>query len=147
MFLFVAVLLSSCTIPLTCKLYNNTTMPIQVIQRDNFGKEQEKHFSLMPNESVDIDGWTSRVYVIKTESISWGYTLKSSRYSEYYEFVGFVPFTKRVIRAQVNEDGKIFLIKNGEDFPISDNVEQPEGYPLTPNITYYDDRNMGAILD
>ena len=147
MFLFVAMLLSSCTIPLTCELYNNTSMPIQIIQKSYYGEKQEKHFSIMPNESMRLGLWLHNSYVVNTENVSWSYGPPSTGYNEYYEFVGFWPFVKRVIRVQLNEDGKIFLIKNGKDFPIPDNVEQPEGYPLTPNITYYDDRNIGAILD
>jgi hypothetical protein len=136
MTLVVAVLLSSCTVSLTCELYNNTDTPIQIIQRDKNG--QEKHFALMPKESANLSDWGYHVYEVKTENISWSYDPPMASYipsSEYIETTGFGPFFKRLIRAQLNEDGKIFLIKIGEKPPISENFEQPEGYPLVPNTT------------
>jgi hypothetical protein len=109
-------------------------MAIQIIQRDKHG--QEKHISLMPKESSHLRDWGYHVYEINAENISWSYDPPTASYipsSEYMEMIGFGPFIKRLIRAQLNEDGKVFLIKIGRKYPVSEIIDQPEGYPLIPN--------------
>jgi len=133
MFLVITVLLSSCTVSLTCEIYNNTDMPLQVTERDKHG--QEKHFSLMPQKSIRLRDWGYHVYEVENENINWSYDPPIASYipsSEYIETTGFGPFFKRLIRAQLNADGKVYLIKIGQEPPVSEFTGQPEGYPLVP---------------
>jgi hypothetical protein len=124
---------SGCAVSLTCNLYNNTDTFVQVLRRDKLG--QEKHFSLKPKEWVVLKDWEFFKYNVKNESVDWNYEPPVAPYipsNEYIEVTGFGPFLTRTIRAQLNADGKIYLIELGGDASSSVNLKQPEGYPLVP---------------
>lgn len=54
--------------------------------------------------------------------------------NDYIETSGFGPFLKRTVRAQLNADGKIYLIGIRQDVPSTAFMDQPEGYPILPNM-------------
>ncbi|MGH8488938.1 MAG: hypothetical protein ACREXS_08780 [Gammaproteobacteria bacterium] len=43
---------------------------------------------------------------------------------------GFGPWTKRIFNAQIERDGRIFVVKPEQAFPAKDFGEQPAGFPL-----------------
>jgi hypothetical protein len=38
------------------------------------------------------------------------------------------------IRAQIDENGYIYILRRDEGFPIQDKTSQPPGYPLAPSV-------------
>jgi len=136
MLLCMSVVVAGCTVPLTCKLYNNTGMSLEVVQRDKHG--QEKSLSFARKEWVTLRDWGYFTYQVEHERVVWNYDPPIATYipsSDYIEASGFGPFFKRTVRAQLNKDGKIYLLKIGQDAQSSAISEQPDGYPLVPSAT------------
>ena len=119
------LLLSGCSIPVTVILFNNSLQPITVAIKDYklvVQASETKSFKGIENSNFTIqigqDILRYEAPAISEASIIWK---------------GWGPFSKRVIYAQLESDGKIWLVEPGMTFPLTHFKEQPEGFPLEPN--------------
>jgi hypothetical protein len=50
---------------------------------------------------------------------------------DYYHGIAFL-FLRSRIRVQLDPDGRVWILKRGEDFPARENADQPGPFPLSP---------------
>jgi hypothetical protein len=125
------VVLSGCTVPVTCALYNNTSTVINITQIDING--QERTFSLKAGEILKLGGWPLHNYKILFKDVVWHYDPPVPN-NDYVEISGFGPWVKPIVYAQIEKDGRIFLLLKNQKPPIDTMPMQPEGYPLLPKV-------------
>jgi hypothetical protein len=131
--LVITLFLSSCSVPITCVLYNNTPTKVKVVRFDNLVVKESTE--VMPGESIELEKWDYCDYQIILGNSTWRYD-SSTPYipyfdSNYVETTGIV-WVKRLIFAQLEKDGRIFLLNKDQKFPIVITKNQPTGYPLIP---------------
>lgn len=133
-FLACTLFLASCSVPISCVLYNNALTKIKVTQIEN--SIVKENYEVMPGNSIELSAWDSSDYIIKIAN-------KSFRYHEQYPYIqnfeydyvkatGFGFWVKRLIFVQIESDGRIYLLNKKQSFPITNFEEQPQGYPLVP---------------
>lgn len=128
--LLLAAFISACTIQAACNLQNNSGSDLTIVRSRDGEQEQRIHFKA--GSSILLRDW-----------LFWSYTVargdKVLRYvaddpnDEFVVFQGLGPWTKRVFNAQLEPDGRIFVLSPGQAFPAKDFVEQPTGFPLAPH--------------
>jgi hypothetical protein len=135
-FLLLTLFLSSCSVSITCVLYNNTLTKIKVDRIEN--SIVKETFEVTPNESIELEAWDTSNYQITI-------TDKIFRYNEqtpyipnfeydYVQTTGIGFWVKRLIFVQLESDGRIYLLRKNQKAPIAKFGEQPQGYPLVPHI-------------
>lgn len=118
-----------CTIQSTCDLYNNTGLPLEIIQRSNDARDLT--LVLQPNSSVRLDSWLLFEYQVVSENKAWSYT-PTDPTSDFIAFEGLGPWAKRIFRAQLEADGRIYALETTQQAPARTFPKQPEGFPLVP---------------
>lgn len=130
-FVLVLTALSSCTIAANLELYNNTTVPIIVMIGDVSTGIAASEKALISER--DLYGSAVRIaaaektFVYRFESCRGG-----SLPLSHIAFVGWGPFTKRVMRGQIDENGTIWAVGIDSEFPVIMHENQPEGFPIQP---------------
>jgi len=119
-----AFCISSCSIPITVSLYNNSSDKISVsIDSENYtiskGSSEEIIDFAFYNVSITRNG---KVYMYRAPEIDY----------KYVEWVGWGPFTKRVFFAQLEPNGEIWATDRWQPRPARAFKNQPEGFPLKP---------------
>lgn len=131
-FVLLAALFHGCTIPITVNLYNNTSNSIQIAQNKN-GNLEATYFVLQ-GEEIGLQGWMYSEFVVASNKARWvfkpGYSFIPS--NDFIETIGVGLWVKRIVRAQIQANGQIFLLKKGESPPVKSFPAQPAGYPLSP---------------
>jgi hypothetical protein len=133
-FLSCSLFLISCSVPITCVLYNNALTKIKITQIEN--SIVKENYEVMPENSIELNAWDSSDYKITIAN-------KTFRYHEQYPYIqnfeydyvkttGFGFWMKRLIFVQLENDGRIYLLDKNQRFPITNFKEQPQGYPLVP---------------
>ncbi len=122
-------LTSSCTIPASCKLYNNSYQNLKVIKLR--GDIQEFAWDFESQTAVEIENCRYSSIKIFSDSQTWRYETPSLD-SSFIEFVGWGPWTKRIFKAQWEPDGRIYALPAGKSFPMRLPGKQPEGFPMEP---------------
>ena len=114
--------MSSCSIPITVSLYNNSSATIFVsIDSDNY--------TIIKNESKEIIDFT--FYNLSITRNGKVYTYEAPEVdSKYIEWVGWGPFTKRVFFAQLEPNGEIWATDRWQPRPARAFKNQPKGFPL-----------------
>ncbi|BFM12485.1 hypothetical protein R50072_26380 [Simiduia litorea] len=97
-------------------IYNNSWVKIEV---NSSGYKHE----IRPGESVRLK-LTGQNFVVESELGRWFYPRNIPC------FAGDCEYFDGVLRVQINQDSRAYLLKTDEVFPIVEFVEQPEGYPL-----------------
>lgn len=126
--LCVIVAVNGCTIPETCLLYNNTGQNITIIQSKKH-ESQRKELNLLAGSSVKIGegGWLAYKYQIVAQDAVWNYN-PTIIDANYISESGF----DRVFKAQIENNGCIYILQPNQKFPIHKFNEQPKGFPLLP---------------
>jgi hypothetical protein len=114
----------------TVRLLNNSGQAI-VITYKPMGDDVRRD-SVASGEAIEITGWDYGHYAnITAGSTRWCYSLPSAPVRAYDVSVGWWLFARTIIKARLEPDGHIVLLK--PDQQITDTaLEQPRGYPLTP---------------
>ena len=94
----------------------------------------------MTNENtIDIESGRSKQatglqysFSIKSDNQTLTYTTKYIPL-EHVHWKGWVPFSKRMFYTQINADGKIWVLIEEVEKPITMFTDQPDGFPLEPN--------------
>ena len=119
-FILFPFLLTGCPRFAYIEIYNNTTA-LLIIDSSGFKK------SVKPNQTIRFK-FTGNTFNVKSQLGVWAYSrnIPGSGNDNLY-FDG-------VLCVQVNMDGLIYVLKVGESPPLSNYSEQPNGYPLYPNL-------------
>jgi hypothetical protein len=90
----------------------------------------------MPGESIYLSEGEHFDYQITQNNLIWRYheplPYIPNFDTDYVEFSGFAFWIKRLVFVQLEQDGRIFLLRKTQKLPIAIPAKQPEGYPLTP---------------
>jgi hypothetical protein len=128
--LSLVLLITSCsTLQLSCELFNNTDESLTIYQANGMGIQNILHVG--PKELVYIRGWDMSDYRITHSHGEWKYKT-TSPYSKYIRHEGFWMTGKRIWKAQIEQDGKIYVVAVKSNFPINDFSDQPEKFPIIP---------------
>ena len=115
---------SSCTIPTTISVFNNTPYEIVIFHHSD-------SYVVRTNELKQIIGITSLSnIVIKSNEELYVYKMPYLPTKHIY-WSGWGPFSKRTIYVQVNKDYRISLTEQ-EKHPVLAFPVQPEGFPIEP---------------
>jgi len=123
--ILVPLFLSSCTVPLELSLFNNTPHKIIVELRD-------ETIMIEPGESGTISGVSYANFSIAIDYHASIYAMPSVL-SSVWVWKGWGPFSRRVIYAQLEEDGGIWAVDPDESGPVTAFGKQPDGFPIQPN--------------
>jgi hypothetical protein len=116
--------ISSCSIPVTVRLYNNSgqDVKIKIDQRAiDLPKGQTKEIQNIEYHSIAI-AIGSALY--KYEHPPYGYTQ--------VEWLGWGPFSRRVMHLQLEPDARVWVTNLLLPSPTKAFPKQPEGFPLEP---------------
>ena len=127
--IFICLHLSGCTLPLTCVLYNNTGHDfLFLVLRDHVVIEEVE---VKNNSLVEINNWETRNYQINIRDSTSKYEPVFFHH-EFVDFSGWGPWSKRKLHAQIEPDGRIFVLNIGQVPPVVDFPDQPNGFPMIP---------------
>ena len=120
----IMLFISSCSIPLTINLFNNSPTKIELI----FNNQK---ITIKPGTSEEFTGLEYSKIKINTDIKTYNYDSASVQYNS-FEFVGWGPFTKRIFFAQFEANGTIWVTNKHPSRPIRVFKNQPKGFPLIP---------------
>ncbi|MCG8314510.1 MAG: hypothetical protein MI976_14980 [Pseudomonadales bacterium] len=123
LFLFAAIS-TSCSQPATIWLLNNTGKYLSV-------EANEKQIFIEPKSAKKFFAVSSEV-TVTGEGINWKYELDNLPL-EHLHWVRSYFFPKRMFYVQINASGNIWVLAGKIKQPVSEHIEQPEGFPLAPN--------------
>ena len=124
--LLVASSLGSCTLATEVEVFNNTSTPVRLVINGDVSR-------LKPGKDTTIYEMDFDRPRVETDSISWTYDRTSRIPESFIAWRGWSFWQSRVARVQIEADGKIWLLGVDQFPPVSEFVEQPEGFPLVPN--------------
>lgn len=116
------LLVTSCSIPVTVNLFNNTGINQIVMIEGNT-------IEIGDGESGYIEGLEFSEFSIVSESEYRNYVTRSIPVSGIV-WRGWGPFSKRLLYLQLESDGKIWVSKSKKK--VANFGEQPEGFPISP---------------
>lgn len=118
--------LSSCTIAADLELYNNTAVPVTVM----IGKVTTV---IAPSEKTSFSEFDLHGPAVRIAVSEKTFVYKFERLPlSHIAIVGWGPFTKRVMRAQIEQNGTIWAVGVNNEFPVIVHDVQPEGFPVQP---------------
>jgi len=128
--------LGGCTVPLDIHLINNSGHEITITFNTDSGELSHDTYVFQVGkgeifeEAVADKGDTITIYM--GEKIL-NYEGKSIP-MEFVEQTGII-FINRILRLQLESDGKIYILKPGSPIPAKEFPSQPTGYPLVPEVS------------
>lgn len=122
--LTVAAFLANCTLNPRVELYNHTHSSIQITSGDD-------RLTIEPEKSATFANPANQGWVLSV-------CLNGSLLNYSVAFVPPEYFKIRVIagriRAQVDEDRQMRVLKPDEEFPLGPDKPQPDHFPMTPKL-------------
>jgi hypothetical protein len=125
MSILVVLFVSSCSIPLELCLFNNTSYKVLVVM-------SREEVQIESGESKTIAGVSYAHFSIVSEPHTFNYTIPPID-SSAWVWKGWGPFSKRMIYAQLEENGEIWITGPDIIYPATTFGEQPDGFPIQPN--------------
>lgn len=121
-FLILTFVLSSCSVPVTLSLFNNTGFTQTITLGD-------KSINVKSGEHAIFKSIEYSTFIIQASDTVFTYSIENLSLSNIV-WTGWGPFSKRIFYVQLESDGKIWATssKNNENNFDS----QPEGFPLAP---------------
>lgn len=127
--LLAPLFVSGCTLATSCTLFNNSGRQIAI---DVTGPDGTAYvLSLAPGASAKIDHWVFSDVRISTSDETWTYATTDPDES-FIRYPGFFLWVERRFRAQLQADGRIFVVAPDATFPQAELPPQPYGFPLEP---------------
>ncbi len=132
-------LLVSCTFEEHISLYNNTGSELIIKQSEN----NEERVVII-NEGGVLSFKENEIISFKNSSIPYGtfdltlngvvlsYQWNYFKSSYFMRREGFGPFSRIVYRFQIENDGRIYILRRTDEFILKDLSDQPIGFPLQP---------------
>ena len=105
---------------------------VKVLQYDN--SVVKESYEIRPKDSVKIREWKYYNYEVVSKNDTWRYDIPITHIPniEFVETIGFGLWVKRIVLAQIESDGSIYLLRKNQKLPVSVFIKQPQGYPLIP---------------
>ena len=122
------LLLSGCTLPSKFEVFNNTGFEVRIVQ---VLFEGQKSFDLPVKGSLTLEHWDAygdvHFKVIASDK-QWNYKPKHIS----HEFGKLRWFSHWLFKVQIEKDGSVFVLGPEKEFPQTNHIVQPVGYPLRP---------------
>ncbi|WAC43774.1 hypothetical protein OU997_16185 [Pseudomonas sp. SL4(2022)] len=116
--------ISSCSIPVTVRLYNNSGQDVKI-------EIDQTAINLAKGQTEEIHD--TEYYAIAITIGSALYKYEHPTYGHIQvEWFGWGPFSRRVIYLQLEPDAKIWVTNSLLPSPTKAFPKQPEGFPLEP---------------
>ena len=115
---------SSCSIPVTVRLYNNSGQDVQI-------KIDQRAISLPKGQAKEIQDIEYHSIAIAISSVLYKYEQPPYGYTQ-VEWFGWGPFSRRVMYLQLEPDAKVWATNSLLPSPTKAFPKQPEGFPLVP---------------
>jgi hypothetical protein len=117
--------LSSCSLPLELRLFNNTPNKVIVELR-------EERITIEPGRFGAISGVSYANFSTVTDHHTSNYEMPSVL-SSTWVWKGWGPFSRRVIYTQLQANGEIWVVDPDDSSPVTAFGKQPDGFPIQPN--------------
>lgn len=119
------IIVSGCTVIPLVDLYNHSGTPVRVLVGDN-----THVLAAAATESFDYptQNWGQVRVCLDGKLLRFAVPFPPD---DYYHGVAFL-FLRSRIRVQLDPDGRVWILKRGEDFPVRENADQPGPFPLSP---------------
>ena len=125
------LLLSSCVTPIWFLFYNAAGADVTIVAKNRYGDTDPVN---IPAEQERLVPCQVGTYEIVSHEKVWRYRLDALN-TETIEISWYRrPWATdlRVIRVQLIEDGRLYLLSESQTAPVSAFTEQPKGFPLSP---------------
>lgn len=124
------LLLISCSVPLTCHMYNNTGETVYLSLNNSDGTISERVIGA--GKVIEIKEWEYMSYVINFDGKSYIYKpiMSEMPTGNLVQYKGTLFWGKRIINLKLERTGYLYVILNGDDFSKDSLPIQPEGYPI-----------------
>jgi hypothetical protein len=122
-----AGLVAGCTLPLDVIILNRSGAPVAITQGG--GDHTTRRVEVGAGATANLRGLLSRPFQL-------GAGQRPRRYTPgfveeaFVEYRGWGPFSRRVVKAQLEPNGCIYLVPIAQTLPVATHVVQPDGYPL-----------------
>lgn len=123
----ISLILSSCSMPITFWLFNNTGHTVTVVSASASPSEINVD-TLKSIETIGLD----YTFSITTNNGRFTYNTEDVALSHVH-WKGWGPFAKRMFYVQLEPDGKLWVLSDETEHAVSKFIEQPKGFPLVPN--------------
>lgn len=127
--LLASAFLSSCSLSTTVILENATSRSVTIAYEDNDQKTAE--VTISPRATVEIPRLLAMQFSIRTKESVSSYE-RASVPEEYVYEAGWGPFIKLLVKAQLEGDGCIYLVREKEKLLDRQHMTQPPGFPICP---------------
>lgn len=127
--LICSTLLFACTVPTVVIFTNTSTQSITLLYKG--GGRRIASLVVNPNAKTEIRRLLDMHFSIRRQDLNFEYDVEMVP-EDFIEHVGAGLFFKRVAKAQLENDGCIYLIAITDDQPGPVHAAQPEGFPLCP---------------
>lgn len=127
--LICSTVLSACTVPTLVTFTNASTQSVTLSYKGEDG--QITSLVIGPNVKLEIKRLLDMHFSIRRQDLSFEYDVEMVP-EAFIEHVGVGPFFKKVAKAQLENDGCVYLIAIKDDQPGHVHAAQPEGFPLCP---------------
>lgn len=96
-------------------------------------RHQVAELRLAKGEQAEVKHLLDVHFSIKTMKSTQNYE-RASVPERYIQSVGFGPFMKRVVKAELENDGCVYIVKDDDDHNMAKS-SQPPGFPLCPSAS------------
>ena len=117
--------------PTTVLFANASNRSVSIFYRD--GHHQIVTLLVAPDSAVDVKRLFGARFSIRTPESTFDYKREFVP-GAYIQHLGVGPFMKRLVKAQLENDGCIYLIEPNEDIPARVHKAQPSDFPLCPRV-------------
>jgi hypothetical protein len=115
--------------PTTVVFGNASDAEIILAYKDDTHKVVE--LRLAKGAQAEVKNLLNVHFSIKTMKSTQNYE-RASVPESYIQSVGFGPFMKRVVKAELENDGCVYIVKSDDDHSMEKSF-QPPGFPLCPS--------------
>ncbi len=123
--LLVACSLGSCTLATEMEVFNNTSSTVRLVVNGDVSR-------LKPGKDTTIYEREFGQINVETDGTSWTYDIPSRIPESFIAWRGWGFWSSRVASVQIEADGKIWLLGIDQSAPVTDFLDQPEGFPVDP---------------
>lgn len=123
--------MSGCTKSTTVIFANATSHSVSISYKDDNHKIAVE--IIAPNATVEIKHLLDDRFSIRTSKSTMNYE-RNVVPGSYIDQIGFGPFFKRIVKAQLEQDGCIYLLSKDEKIPNQRHKAQPPDFPVCPRM-------------
>lgn len=116
-----------CTASVDCVLLNHSEASVTMVRQSGSGVDK---IQINPGEKVVLNSWTSTNFYRIDGDRAWKY-VPALVPESFVSIEGFGPWSRRVVVASLESDGRIYLLGGGANAGAI--PAQPHGFPLNPS--------------